>query len=117
MDIQIKVGHHVILISLNEVPASFDFFSQLPLTLKIEDYASKEKIFYPPKNLTTMNSPSGYKPVVGDVTYYSPWGNVAIFYKEFTYSSGLIPLGRVISGIEFLNDLKNIEIIIEKVNK
>jgi hypothetical protein len=39
---------------------------------------------------------------VGDITYYAPWGNLAIFYRDFGYSPGLVRLGRIDSGIETL---------------
>jgi len=39
---------------------------------------------------------------VGDITYYAPWGNLAIFYRDFDYSRGLVRLGRIDSGIEAL---------------
>ncbi|MNU08615.1 hypothetical protein D3C72_2547400 [compost metagenome] len=39
---------------------------------------------------------------MGDLTYYAPWGNLAIFYKDFDYSSGLIHLGVIESGIDRL---------------
>jgi hypothetical protein len=37
---------------------------------------------------------------VGDIAYYAPWGNLAIFYKDFGYSRGLVKLGRLDSSIE-----------------
>ena len=39
---------------------------------------------------------------MGDITYYAPWGNLAIFYKDFGYSRSLIMLGKLDSGIEKL---------------
>jgi hypothetical protein len=39
---------------------------------------------------------------VGDIAYCAPWGNLAIFYREFDYSPGLVRLGRIDSGIEAL---------------
>jgi hypothetical protein len=35
---------------------------------------------------------------VGDFTYYSPWGNLAIFYRDFGYADGLIIMGSIESG-------------------
>ena len=36
----------------------------------------------------------------GDLCYYAPWGNLAFFYADYRYSSGLIRLGRLDGGIE-----------------
>src|SRR5512134_2112261 len=80
-----------------------DLLSLLPMTLTLEDYASTEKIGYPPRKLWTAGPPAGVDPSVGDIAYYAPWGNLAIFYKDFGYSRGLIGVGRVDSGIEALS--------------
>ena len=56
-----------------------DFISLLPLTLTLEDYAKTEKISDLPRTLTKERAPAGSDPSVGDITYYSPWGNLAIF--------------------------------------
>jgi hypothetical protein len=77
---------------------------------KLEDYALTEKIFYPPNKLSTMDAPSGYKANLGDVTYYSPWGDVAIFYKDSVFAKGLVPLGRVISDPIKISDIKDTEV-------
>ncbi len=38
--------------------------------------------------------------------HYTPWGNVAMFYRDFPCSGGLIPLGRITSGVEKLAVLR-----------
>ncbi|WP_370589969.1 cyclophilin-like fold protein [Undibacterium sp. 14-3-2] len=42
----------------------------------------------------------GGEPAIGDITYYAPWGNLVIFYKDFAYSEGLIKLGKIDSDLE-----------------
>jgi hypothetical protein len=39
---------------------------------------------------------------VGDIAYYAPWGNLAIFIKDFGYSRGLVKLGCIESGLDAL---------------
>jgi len=34
-------------------------------------------------------------PVPGDITIYAPWGNVAIFCKEWPHSDDLIKIGHI----------------------
>jgi hypothetical protein len=48
-------------------------------------------------------------------TYYAPWGNLAIFYRDFGYSKGLIRLGRIDSGMEALNVQGSVKVSIEVV--
>ena len=37
---------------------------------------------------------------VGDIAYYAPWENLAIYYRDFGYSSGLAKLASIDSGME-----------------
>ena len=94
-----------------------DLLSLLPMTLTLEDYNSTEKIGYPPRKLSTAAAPAGVDPSVGDIAYYAPWGNLAIFYKDFGYSRGLIGLGRIDSGIEALSVPGSLNVTIEPAGK
>lgn len=104
---------------INNSKAGNDFLSLLPLSVKAEDFNSTEKIFYLSKKLNTQNEPDGINPKAGYITYYAPWGNIAIFYKNFRYSNNLIYLGKFenVSDIEKLSNIKgNFDIRIERVN-
>jgi len=102
LQILLTVNGQQLTATLTDSPTTRDFIAQLPLTLKLDDYAATEKIAYLPKKLTTQGAPAGTDPAPGDITYYAPWGNLAIFYRDFGYSSGLIKLGRIDSGIDAL---------------
>ena len=90
------------IVQLDAHPASRDFYAMLPLRLTLEDYNTTEKIGYLPKKLQTKGSPSSCDPAAGTFAYYAPWGNLAIFYRDFRHSEGLVPLGRIISGMQHL---------------
>ena len=102
MNIRMTMAGQIITASLEESDSARDFFAMLPLTLPLEDYAETEKIAYLPRKLTTQTAPEGIDPQVGDIAYYAPWGNLAIYYRDFGYSSGLIRLGRITSGLDAL---------------
>lgn len=102
MKIRLLFGNMVLTATMLDTETSRNFISQLPLTLTFEDYAGTEKISYLSNRLSTQDAPSGSDPSVGDLTYYAPWGNLAIFYKDFGYSSGLVRLGTIDSDIEKL---------------
>jgi hypothetical protein len=54
--------------------------------------------------------------LAGDITYYALWGNLAIFYRDFGYSNGLVILGRMDDdGIESLNAAGNLDVTIELI--
>jgi hypothetical protein len=115
--IRLTIDGKTLTASLNDTPAARDFLSLLPLTLTLEDYASTEKIAYLPRKLTTKGAPAGFTPSAGDITYYAPWGNLAIFHKDFRYSEGLISLGRIDSGGEALRAHGTLRAMIERIEK
>ncbi len=103
MKIDVDVEGTTITATLDDSPATRDFALLLPLTLTLEDYNSTEKISNLPRRLSTQGAPAGIDPSPGDITYYAPWGNLAIFYKDFGYSRGLVKLGAIITGGKALN--------------
>jgi hypothetical protein len=111
--IKIRIEDEVVPATLNGSRAAQDFASLLPLSLTLEDYASTEKISGLPKRLSTDGAPRGSDPSVGDLAYYAPWGNLAVYYRDFGYSSGLVLLGSVDSGIEALARPGPLEVKIE----
>jgi len=115
MKIRVTINGKSIIATLIDSPTTRDFIAQLPLTLKLEDYASTEKIAYLPKTLSTQGAPAGIDPDVGDITYYAPWGNLAIFYRDFGYSKGLVKLGQIDSGMEVLRVPGPVKATIESV--
>lgn len=115
MKIIINLEDKVIPGTLVDSKTTRDFISLLPLTLALQDYAGTEKISDLPKRLSTEDAPAGSDPSVGDIAYYAPWGNLAIFYKDFGYSSGLAILGKIDSGIEALQVPGSVTAIIELI--
>ena len=96
-----------IIINVYDNPTSREFLEQLPLTLTFEEFGGFEKLSYPPEELTTEGAPSGYTPERGDFAYYSPWGDVAMFYDDHRYSNGLVKLGEIESGVELLDSMND----------
>lgn len=97
---------------LDDTQASRDFVSLLPLKLELRDYAATEKIADLPRRLDTATAPEGYKPSAGDLAYYAPWGNLAIFHKPFSYSSGLVRLGRLATPIDPVRRKGSVNVVI-----
>jgi hypothetical protein len=117
MKIRLTINGKAISATLITNGAATDFLSLLPLMLTLEDYAATEKIAYLPRKLSTAGAPPGSDPSVGDIAYYAPWGNLAIFYKDARYAKELIPLGRIDSGIEALSAPGPLKVTIEPVEK
>jgi len=117
MKIRLTLNGKAMTATVLDSATARDFLALLPLTLTLEDYAQTEKISYLPRKLSTAGAPAGSDPSVGDITYYAPWGNLAIFYSDFGYSRGLIQLGRIDFGIQALSVPGPLKVTIEQVDK
>lgn len=100
--VEIVSGTHRWTARIDDGPAARDFLAQLPLELTLKDYGGNEKIADLPRPLTREGAPDAITPREGDVAFYAPWGNVAIFYRDGHHSPGLIRLGQLESDpVEF----------------
>ena len=116
LGINIIVGDQTITATMEDNGAARDFLSRLPLEVTLEDYNNgTEKIFYPEPELSLDNTPRGCKPMAGDITIYEPWGNIAIFCREWPQSNSLIKIGHIDdNGIETFNVPGDIAVRFEK---
>jgi hypothetical protein len=117
MKIRIQLEGRSVTATLEESEAAREFLSLLPLTLTLTDYNSTEKVADLPRKLSTKGAPEGVDPDIGDIAYYAPWGNLAIYYRDFGYSSGLVKLGRLDSGVEVLSGRGPVRVTIERVQR
>lgn len=80
-------------ITLEDNATAKDFIQRLPLEFELTDYARTEKVTPSlPQKLSA--SDDGFTPKIGDIAYYSPWGNIAIYYNDFRQSAGLYKIGK-----------------------
>ena len=117
MKIRMEVDGTRVTATLDDNATSRDFISLLPLTLTLEDYNGTEKISNLPKKLSTKDAPAGIDSSVGDITYYAPWGNLALFYKDFGYSRGLVKLGRIDSRIDAIDRPGRLRVSIQRIDE
>ncbi|MEZ0494418.1 cyclophilin-like fold protein [Kineococcus sp. TBRC 1896] len=88
--------------TLNDSAAARDFAAMLPLTLTLADFHATEKVADLPGRLSTDGSPDAAAATAGDIAYYAPWGNLALFYRDFPRSAGLVVLGHVSDPLDAL---------------
>ena len=88
--------------TLLDNPSARDLVTMLPLDLKIADYSTNEKIAHLPRKLTKEGEGPFANEAPGDVCYYAPWSNLALFHAGYRYSRGLIRLGRLDGGFKHL---------------
>lgn len=104
MNLRVQLGDRVVTATLNDSEAARDFASLLPLTLTMGDLAGREKFAQLPRAISTSGQRT-YTPRVGDIAYWPPGPDVAIFYRQDgqrTPEPGLVRLGRIDSGVEAL---------------
>jgi len=114
---KIIIGNQTITASMESNAAAKDLLSRLPIEITLEDFnRTTEKIFYTDPQLNTTDVPMGCAPTPGDITIYAPWGNIAIFCKNWSYSSDLIKIGHINGdGIKVLQVPGNVKVKIEKL--
>ncbi|MFF7645154.1 cyclophilin-like fold protein [Streptomyces canus] len=96
MNIRLTIDGQPVGATLNDNAVSRDFASLLPLSLDLEDFHQTERIAYLPRKLDISGAPTPATPQAGDLTYYAPWGNLALFYRDGdSASDDLIVLGHV----------------------
>ncbi len=84
--------------TLEDNAAARELFAMMPLDLTIDDYSTNEKIAYLPCKLSDDGSARFENEAVGDLCYYAPWGNLAMFHRPYSWSPGLVRLGRLDQG-------------------
>lgn len=112
MEIKLSFDNNELFISLDENAASKQFYEMLPLELEFSDYAEKEKVARLVKKLSLSNTQE-YDPQVGDFFYFSPWGNIGIFYEKQPPYNGIVYLGKLKSDISKVKNIKG-KVLIQK---
>jgi hypothetical protein len=96
--IRLTTDGRVVNATLNDSAAARDFASLLPLTLELSDFHEMERIADLPRRLATTGAPGSAEPKAGDLAFYAPWGNLAIYYRDAPRADGVVVLGRLADG-------------------
>lgn len=115
-DVRIRLTFNRLVLTavLYDNPSARDLVSLLPLSRDIEDYGSNEKIIRLPRKLTEDGSGPFTNERPGDLCYFKPWGNLALFYDDYEWD-GLIRLGRFDNGFDALRVRGRYPVRIERI--
>ncbi|MDI1447467.1 cyclophilin-like fold protein [Polyangium sp. 6x1] len=117
MKLRIKINERVVSATLNSGETASDFASLLPLTLEMNDLFQREKYAHLPRALSE-DAPRTRSYEVGDIAYWSPAHDVAIFYRkdgQAIPAPGLITLGKLDSGADAFDVSGSVRVTIERV--
>ena len=117
MKIRIIAGNKVVTATLVDNPTTQDFVSLLPLTLTMNDLFGREKFGHLPRAISTDGKRT-HTYEVGDVAYWSPGPDVAIYYRQDNEKippPGIIVIGKIDSGVEALDVPGSVRVTFERL--
>jgi hypothetical protein len=115
MKIRLKIDDKVITATLNDSKTTRDFVSLLPLTLTMNDLFRREKFAHLPRAISEEGKRT-HTYEVGQVVYWSPGPDVAIFYRgdgQKIPNPGIIVIGKIDSGVAALDVAGSVKVTIE----
>ena len=115
MKLRIRIKDEVAFATLNNTQTAREFAALLPLTLTMKDLLRREKYAGLVTPLSTK-APHTSRYEVGDIAYWSPSHDVAIYYRqdgETIPAPGVITIGRLDGGVELFNVSGSVTVTIE----
>jgi hypothetical protein len=113
--ININIGGKILTATLADNATALDFASVLPLNVSMNDLFGREKYGDLHKALSE-NGPRKSKYEVGDIAYWSPDHQFAVYYHqdgEAIPSPGIIPIAKIAAGTEAFNMRGSVKVTIE----
>lgn len=99
--IKITSGNKIIFAQLNDPVTAQDLLSRLPITLQMNAHQNRE--YYASIRLDQNSSTQdGYQ--IGDIAYWALGNSLILFYDK-GYTSNLIVMGKIGSGLDMLQDM------------
>jgi hypothetical protein len=104
--LKITVGNKVLTAALLDNATTRDFIALLPMTVKANDYASREKYWHLTR---AISAAKGHQREYerGDLGFWPPNNDMALFYHHdgtLLPEPGLIVVAKVTSGMEALDN-------------
>jgi hypothetical protein len=115
MKIKITIAGKTLTATLADNETARDFVSLLPLQLSMNDLFGREKFGKLPKALS-KKGPTMHSYEVGDIAYWSPNHDVAIYYHQGGESipcPGVIPIAKIEADTEAFNLRGSVKVTIE----
>jgi len=115
MKIRISIADKVVIATVADNATARDFVSVLPLSVSMKDLFGREKYGGLPKAFSE-NGPRKNTYKVGEIAYWSPDHQFAIYYHqdgESIPSPGIISIAKIDAGVEAFNVPGSVKVTIE----
>jgi hypothetical protein len=100
MIVKITSIRHTATFQLYDTVAAKEFYDQLPLELELTNFRDAQWMFYPPKKLSVTTREAYHDGKKGELSYYEPWGDVFMLYKDFHAGDKMHRIGIGLTGID-----------------
>jgi hypothetical protein len=117
MKISLKIEGKVLTSTLIDGKTTQDFIALLPLTLTMNDLFRREKFAHLPRAISKEEKRT-HTYEVGDVAYWPPGPDVAIFYRhdgQEIPDPGIIVIGKTDSGVEAFDVPGSVSVTVELI--
>jgi hypothetical protein len=98
MQVKITAMAHTATFRLYDTVAAKEFYDQLPLKLDLANFRDAQWMFYPPEKLSVTAREAYHDGKKGELSYYAPWGDVFMLYKDFYAGDEMHRLGINLEG-------------------
>jgi hypothetical protein len=115
MRIQITSQGHTATFQLYDTKAAQELYDQLPLNLDLTNFRDAQWMFYPPEKLNVTAREAYHDGKKGELSYYKPWGDVFMLYKDFYAGDTMHRLGIGLTGIDDIAAMSG-SAVIERMN-
>lgn len=105
MRVKITSQGHTATFQLYDTVAAKEFYDQLPLELDLTNFRDVQWMFYPTNKLNVTAREAYYKGKKGELSYYEPWGDVFMLYKDFYAGDEMHRLGINLTGIKEIEEM------------
>jgi hypothetical protein len=103
--IRLIIGDRAATATLENTAPARDFAAMLPVTISMRDLLGREKPGRLPRQLDIADAPREYRYEVGEIAYWAPGNDIAIFYANDGQSiprPGLVRIGTIDTGLEVI---------------
>jgi len=103
--LRLRIGDDVATATLEDSAPARDFAAMLPTTIRMHDLLGREKPGRLPRQLSIEGARREFDYQVGELAYWPPGNEIAIFYADDGQTipqPGLVRLGSIDSGLEVI---------------